>query len=111
MEDLTGEGNPQIYVSCAANHRSSLRVLRHGLAISEMAVSPLPGKPMAIWTIKDSIQDENHKNIVLSFLNQTLVLSIGDKVVEVSDSGLESQKGTLHVDLLEDNAIIQVNFI
>lgn len=37
------------------------------------------------------------------------MLSIGEKVVEVSDSGLEGSKGTLHVSLMEDNAIIQVN--
>lgn len=27
VEDLTGEGNPQIYTLCAAGSRSSLRVL------------------------------------------------------------------------------------
>lgn len=34
------------------------------------------------------------------------MLAISDKVVEVNDSGLELQKKTLHVNLLEDNAII-----
>lgn len=45
---------------------------------------------------------------MLSFLAQTLVLSIGEKVVEVNDSGLEAQRPTLHVGILEDNAIVQV---
>ena len=54
VEDLTGEGNPQIYAICAANERSTLRVLRHGVAITEMAVSQLPGKPVAVWTIKEN---------------------------------------------------------
>ena len=77
-------------------------MLRHGLSVSELAESPLPGKPIALWTIKNSITDENHKYIVLSFLAQTLVLSIGEKVVEVNDSGLEAQRPTLHVGILED---------
>jgi splicing factor 3B subunit 3 len=53
--DAMEEGNPQIYTLCAAGDRSSLRVLRHGLPVSEIAVSQLPGlNPLAIWTIKES---------------------------------------------------------
>ena len=108
VDDLTGEGNPQIYALCSAHHRSSLRVLRHGLAATELAVSPLPGKSTAIWTIKGSINDQLDKFIIISFISATLVLSIGEKVIEVHDSGIDSTKGTLHVGLLEDDAIIQV---
>lgn len=36
-------GTPQVLSLCGRGARSSLRVLRHGLAVSEMAVSPLPG--------------------------------------------------------------------
>lgn len=77
-----GEGNPQIYALCAAGERSTLRRLKHGLAVNELAVSPLPGKPVGIWTIKENVSDEYHKYIVLTFLNQTLVLSIGEKVLQ-----------------------------
>lgn len=68
VEDLTGEGNPQIYTLCAANERSSLRVLRHGVAVNEMAVSQLPGKPVGVWTIKETNAHTLDKYIVLSFL-------------------------------------------
>lgn len=37
---------------CGRGPRSSLRVLRHGLEVSEMAVSELPGNPNAVWTVK-----------------------------------------------------------
>lgn len=47
--DLTNEGNAQIYALCAANHRSTLRILRHGLAVSELAVSDLPATPNVIY--------------------------------------------------------------
>lgn len=109
IEDLTGEGNPQIYTLCAAGDRSSLRVLRHGLAVTELAVSPLPGKPLGIWIIKESLSEEFHKYIILTFSSQTMVLSIGEKVTEVTDSGLDLTKPTLHVALMEDKARIQVN--
>jgi hypothetical protein len=48
VADLTNEGNSQIYTLCAANHRSTIRVLRHGLAVSEMAVSDLPATPNVV---------------------------------------------------------------
>jgi len=54
------------------------------------------------------MHDEYDKYIILSFINATLVLSIGEKVVEVPDSGLDTQRSTIHVGLLEDDAMIQV---
>ena len=54
------------------------------------------------------MHDEYDKYIILSFINATLALSIGEKVVEVPDSGLDTQKSTIHVGLLEDDAMIQV---
>lgn len=44
-QDLTNEGNSQIYALCAAHHRSTLRILRYGLAVMELAVSELPATP------------------------------------------------------------------
>ena len=50
IQDLTNEGknskkinffqgNSQIYALCAAGSRSSLRILKHGLKINQMALS------------------------------------------------------------------------
>ncbi len=64
IADLTQENTPQIYTMCGRGPRSSLRVLRHGLAVlsppfllhrfkvSEMAVSELPGSPNAVWAVR-----------------------------------------------------------
>lgn len=57
-----------------------------GLAVQEMAVSELPGNPNAVWTVKTAA-DEYDRYIVVSFVNATLVLSIGETVEEVTDSG------------------------
>eukprot|EP00211_Chloroparvula_japonica_P000395 CAMPEP_0119132890 /NCGR_PEP_ID=MMETSP1310-20130426/12524_1 /TAXON_ID=464262 /ORGANISM="Genus nov. species nov., Strain RCC2339" /LENGTH=1215 /DNA_ID=CAMNT_0007123557 /DNA_START=66 /DNA_END=3713 /DNA_ORIENTATION=+ len=91
--------------------QSSLRLIRHGLAISEMAVSDLPARPNGIWTVKARSDDKYDKYIVVSFSNGTIVLSIGDTVDEVSDaeSGFLSSTSTLLVALLGDDAIIQVH--
>lgn len=48
VQDLADEGNPQVYSLCGRGPRSTLRVLRHGLGVSEMACSNLPGKPNGV---------------------------------------------------------------
>lgn len=52
VADLAAEETPQLYMLCGRGPRSSLRVLRHGLEVSEMAVSELPANPNAVWTVK-----------------------------------------------------------
>ena len=83
VDDFAGEESAQIVALCGRGHRSSLRVLRHGVAVSEMAVSELPGRPNAVWTVKKAQGDEFDHYIVVSLSNSTLVLSIGETVEEV----------------------------
>lgn len=109
VADLTREFTPQIYTLVGRGARSSLRVLRHGLAVSEMAVSELPGSPNAVWAIKKSHGDAYMSYIVVSFVNATIVLSIGETVVEVKDSGILETTNTLHVSLLADGSILQIH--
>lgn len=49
---MAGEETPQLYMLCGRGPRSTLRILRHGLEVSEMAVSELPANPNAVWTVK-----------------------------------------------------------
>jgi splicing factor 3B subunit 3 len=78
VEDLVNEGTPQIYSLCGRGSRSTLRVLRPGLTITEIANSNLPGA-IALWTLKGNINDKYHKYAVVSFHNSTKVLAIGEK--------------------------------
>lgn len=53
VDDITGMNeSKQIYTLCGRGHQSSMRILKHGVAMSEMAVTDLPGRPVAVWTIK-----------------------------------------------------------
>lgn len=73
VENVANEEIPQIYTICGRGSRSSLRVLRPGLAVTEMAVSPLPGNPTAVWTTKRNNTSEFDNYIIVSFTNATLV--------------------------------------
>jgi splicing factor 3B subunit 3 len=106
--DLLDEGNPQIYTTCGRGVQSSLRIVRHGLQVAEMATSPMPDVPTGIWTIKERFGDDFDKYMIVSFEQATLVLSIGSKVSEITDSGFDNQVSTLHSHLLQDDSIIQI---
>jgi splicing factor 3B subunit 3 len=108
IADLANEDTPQLYVACGRGPRSSLRVLRHGLEVTEMAVSELPGNPHAVWTVKRISSDEFDSYIIVSFMNATLILSIGETVEEVTDSGFLGTSPTLACSQLGDDALIQV---
>ena len=52
--------------------------------------------------------DEYDAYIVVSFVNATLVLSIGETVEEITDSGFLGTTPTLTCSLLGDDALLQV---
>ncbi|XP_057733272.1 spliceosome-associated protein 130 A [Arachis stenosperma] len=109
VSNIFEEETPQIFTLCGRGPRSSLRILRTGLAVSEMAVSKLPGIPSAVWTVKKNVIDEFDAYIVVSFTNATLVLSIGETVEEVSDSGFLDTTPSLAVSLIGEDSLMQVH--
>ncbi|KAH7983418.1 hypothetical protein HPB52_011831 [Rhipicephalus sanguineus] len=108
IADLANEDTPQLYVACGRGPRSCIRVLRHGLEVSEMAVSELPGNPNAVWTVKRKADEDYDAYIIVSFVNATLVLSIGETVEEVTDSGFLGTTPTLSCAQIGDDALVQV---
>ena len=99
--ELAGnEVSPQIYALCGRGPRSSLRVLRHGLSVTELAVSELPGVPGAVFNVRGDTVAKNgvfyDKYIVVSFADATLVLSVGETVEEMGEeSGFLTTEPTL----------------
>jgi len=125
---LTGDAR---YVAlCGKGAQSSLRLLKQGLPVAELANSPLPGVPQAVWTVEahDSRispeqaqdlalpigtssyegRDSWDKYIVVSFTDATLVMSIGSSVEQVKDSGFITDAPTLAIVRLSSNAYVQV---
>ena len=74
-----------------------------------MAVTELPGNANAIWTVKKHILDPHDSYIIVSFLDATLVLSIGETVEEVTDSGFATKTRTLSASRLGDDALVQIH--
>lgn len=107
--DLYQEGTPQIVTLTGRGPQSSLRVLRHGLAVSNLATETLPGKPFAVWTARQSLQDEFDKYIIVSFVDGTIVLEIGENIAETTTSGILGSVKTIAIGQFGENGIIQVH--
>ena len=90
VDDLTGEGSPQIYLACGKSSQGTIRALRHGLSVLEMAVSPMPGQPLRVTTLKEKLTDDKDSFMIVAFTDTTLVLHINDdKVTQVTNSGFQ----------------------
>ncbi|MCJ1394468.1 pre-mRNA-splicing factor rse1 [Xylographa bjoerkii] len=109
VANLTEEDAPQIYSICGSGARSTFRTLKHGLEVNDIVDSELPSIPSAVWTTKITRGDQYDAYIILSFENGTLVLSIGETVEEVTDTGFLSSAPTLAVQQLGEDALIQVH--
>ncbi|KAL4808201.1 CPSF A subunit region-domain-containing protein [Aspergillus unguis] len=107
--NLADDDAPQIFAVSGTGARSSFRTLKHGLEVSEIVESELPSVPSAVWTTKLTRADEFDAYIVLSFANGTLVLSIGETVEEVTDTGFLSSAPTLAVQQLGEDSLIQIH--
>ena len=63
---------------------------------------------LVLVIIKNPILDDYDAYIIVSFVNATLVLSIGETVEEVTDSGFLGTTPTLSCAQIGDDALIQV---
>ncbi|KAG6836241.1 pre-mRNA-splicing factor rse1, partial [Arthromyces matolae] len=106
---LPNSDAPQIFAACGRGARSTFRTLRHGLEVEESVSSELPGIPNAVWTTKQKEDDPYDSYIILSFVNGTLVLSIGETIEEVQDTGFLSSAPTLAVQQIGADALLQVH--
>ncbi|KAI0066041.1 hypothetical protein BV25DRAFT_1849538 [Artomyces pyxidatus] len=109
MNLLPNSDTPQIFTANGRGARSTFRTLQHGLEVEETVSSDLPGIPNAVWTTKVKEDDPFDSYIILSFVNGTLVLSIGENIEEIQDTGFLSSAPTLAVQQIGSDALLQVH--
>uniref|UniRef100_A0A3B0NA23 Splicing factor 3b subunit, putative n=1 Tax=Theileria annulata TaxID=5874 RepID=A0A3B0NA23_THEAN len=95
VADVMGLNNYDIFVACGRWYNSRLKCLRYGFNTEELAFNELPGRPKHVFTIK-SLESNFDEYIIISFQGNTLVLSIGEAVEEVTDSFFLTSITTLH---------------
>lgn len=87
-----------------------IKILTHGMPVNQLVTSPLPIHPSLIFTTKKFNESVNDDYLVISseLSSQTLVLSIGEVVEEVSDSEFVTNQPTIHVQQTGKSSIVQV---
>lgn len=99
----------ELFAITGRSSTSFLKKLSFGVPVSEMASSALPGKPSGVWSISND-QGLQDKYIIISFVDATLVLAVGETVQEVADAaGLLPNVSTLHASKMTDNSLIQIH--
>lgn len=99
-----------ILLSTLSSH-SYLKTLTYGIPVSELVSSPLPMLPTLIHTtkkVRTSISDD-YLVLSSSLASQTLVLSIGEVVEEVSKSGFVTDQHTIAVQQVGKQSVVQIH--
>ena len=82
-------------------------MLQHGLSVSLLSQNTLPYAPRGLWTLRDE-HSGCDKFMVISFNNATIVLSVGDAVEQVNDTGFKADEATLLAGVLDGSSYLQV---
>jgi DNA damage-binding protein 1 len=104
--DLEKQGQGQL-VTCSGGHKDgSLRVIRNGIGIHELATIDLPGIK-GMWPLRVGSKMDN--TLILTFVEQTRVLSLaGDEVEETEIPGFMAEQQTFYAGNTDFDQIIQV---
>lgn len=120
--DINNDGSPQIVATCGRGPRSTLRICSYGKSVEEIAENPLPGRPRCIWTLRSGVDpslsgsqaeaaalDNIHNYIIISFIDRSLVLTIGDHVEETNDTLFTLNETTIYAaSMVFYNSFLQV---
>ncbi|KAF4946522.1 hypothetical protein FGADI_11160 [Fusarium gaditjirri] len=109
VADLTGDGSPQIYLVSGSGARSHFRMLKHGIDINEVATTELPGTVSGVWTVRLTRNDKYDAYIILTSSDNTVVMSVGDEIEQVSDSGFLTSVTTLAIQQITDDGLVQIH--
>ncbi|XP_047324313.1 spliceosome-associated protein 130 A-like [Impatiens glandulifera] len=108
VDNLYGEIPPHIFTLCGSGPRSTLKILRPGLAVREIEKSYLHEVPTAIWTVKKNVNDEFDAYIVVSFAQTTIMFSVGEITEQVRLTGFLENTPSLVVSLIGNDTLMQV---
>jgi DNA damage-binding protein 1 len=98
-------------ISAGAFKEGSLRIIRNGIGIQEHASIDLHGIK-GMWPLRMGLSKEFDNTLVLSFVQQTRVLSLnGDEVSETEISGFQSDCQSFYCGNVAHNQVVQVTSV
>ncbi|KAJ0263855.1 Uncharacterized protein HA466_0023060 [Hirschfeldia incana] len=109
--DDQNEKRDQIFACCGVTPEGSLRIIRSGISVEKLLkTAPVYQGITGTWTVKMKLTDVYHSFLVLSFVEETRVLSVGLSFKDVTDSvGFQPDVCTLACGLVADGLFVQIH--
>lgn len=105
------EKHDQIFACCGVAPEGSLRIIRSGISVEKLLrTAPIYQGITGTWTVQMKVTDSYHSFLVLSFVEETRVLSVGLSFTDVTDSiGFQPDVCTLACGLVSDGLLVQIH--
>ncbi|XP_027069184.1 splicing factor 3B subunit 3 isoform X1 [Coffea eugenioides] len=109
--DYHGEKHDQMFACCGMAPEGSLRIIRSGISVDKLLkTAPIYHGITGTWALKMNVTDTCHSFLVLSFVEETRVLSVGVSFSDVTDSvGFQPDVCTLACGLVADGLLVQIH--
>ncbi|XP_057982841.1 uncharacterized protein LOC131167852 isoform X2 [Malania oleifera] len=109
--DCHEEKHDQMFACCGMAPEGSLRIIRSGISVERLlSTAPIYQGITGTWTVRMKVVDSYHAFLVLSFIEETRVLSVGLSFTDVTDSvGFQPDVCTLACGLVGDGMLVQIH--
>lgn len=109
--DYQDEKRDQMYACCGVAPEGSLRIIRSGISVEKLLkTASIYQGITGTWTLRMKVTDLYHSFLVLSFVEETRVLSVGVSFTDVTDSvGFQPDVCTLACGLVGDGLLVQIH--
>ncbi|KAK6124599.1 hypothetical protein DH2020_041654 [Rehmannia glutinosa] len=109
--DYPDEKHDQMFACSGMASEGSLRIIRNGISVEKLLkTAPIYQGVTGTWTVKMKVSDPYHSFLVLSFVEETRVLSVGVSFSDVTDSvGFLPDVCTLACGIVADGVMVQIH--
>ncbi|XP_040868627.1 splicing factor 3B subunit 3 isoform X2 [Glycine max] len=109
--DYHDEKHDQMFACCGVAPEGSLRIIRNGINVENLhRTASIYQGVSGTWTVRMKVTDSHHSFLVLSFLDETRILSVGLSFTDVTDSvGFQPNVCTLACGLVTDGLLVQIH--
>ncbi|KAL2345350.1 hypothetical protein Fmac_006635 [Flemingia macrophylla] len=109
--DYHDEKHDQMFACCGVAPEGSLRIIRNGINVEKLhRTASIYQGVTGTWTIRMKVTDSHHSFLVLSFVEETRILSVGLSFTDVTDSvGFQPNVCTLACGLVTDGLLVQIH--
>lgn len=110
LVDYHNEKQDQMFACCGMGREGSLRIIRNGISVEKLlSTPPIYQGVTGTWTMRMKHHDSYHSFLVISFVEETRVLSVGLSFVDITDAvGFDPNASTLACGLVEEGRVVQV---